>query len=72
MHHFIPQAPCLKTASGEWAADYIVRMESLHTDMPGVRGGHDRAGLVGTVWRRSSRPHAAVACVCTSGAFLTR
>ena len=37
MHHFIPQAPCLVTASGEWAADYVVRTENLEDDMREVR-----------------------------------
>ncbi|KAI3432395.1 hypothetical protein D9Q98_003951 [Chlorella vulgaris] len=33
MHHLIPQAPCLVTEGGEWAADYVVRMESMQEDM---------------------------------------
>jgi len=33
MHHLIPQAPCLVTATGEWAADYVVRTENLAEDM---------------------------------------
>lgn len=37
MHHLIPQAPCLVTSSGEWAADYVVRTERLQEDMREVR-----------------------------------
>ncbi len=37
MHHLIPQAPCLVTSSGEWAADYVVRTERLQDDMREVR-----------------------------------
>lgn len=33
LHHFIPQAPCLVTATGKWAADYVVRTENLGDDM---------------------------------------
>ncbi|KAL4434789.1 hypothetical protein ABPG77_005316 [Micractinium sp. CCAP 211/92] len=36
MHHLIPQAPCLVTATGDWAADYVVRTENLAEDMKEV------------------------------------
>ena len=44
-----PQAPCLVTEEGEWAADYVVRTENLAEDMRGVsaeagRGGGGGAG----------------------------
>lgn len=38
MHHLIPQAPCLVTATGDWAADYVVRTENLAEDMKEVSG----------------------------------
>lgn len=44
MHHLIPQAPCLVTEGGEWAADYVVRMESMQEDMGEVRGHSGRMG----------------------------
>ncbi len=37
MHHLIAQEPCLVAESGEWAADYVVRMEHLQEDMREVR-----------------------------------
>jgi hypothetical protein len=39
MHHLIPQAPCLVTEGGEWAADYVVRMEHMQEDMREVGAG---------------------------------
>ena len=38
MHHLIPQAPCLVTAGGEWAADYVVRTERMEEDRREVGG----------------------------------
>lgn len=38
MHHIIAQAPCLVTAGGEWAADYVVRTENMQEDMREVGG----------------------------------
>lgn len=49
MHHLIPQAPCLVTASGGWAADYVVRIENLAEDMREVSMG--TAELVWPQWR---------------------
>ena len=68
MHHLIPQAPCLVTATGDWAADYVVRTENLAEDMKEVsRAG--RMKCLGDVARGClalERGHFAVLLWCSS------
>ena len=72
MHHLIPQAPCLVTATGEWAADYVVRTERLQEDMREVRAGRLQLLLQGRPVHAVLQPGCAQAAPCPAGTRATR